>query len=511
MGTKELPANGISVASLRGGVSRAVIAVGAGLVLLALLATSVFRAARLSMVHDECLTYLVVSSENLWWATTLNHHLLNTWCMQCAAWLFGPTELAMRSHSLLAHALYLVSSVLVLRYVGTGAARVAGFALLNLNLFTLDFMCLARGYGMGVAFQLFGLFMLLRALHSRSRMQVIVSVALAILSASAAVLANFSFVNFFLPAAVVGVALLLTRARAAQSRTATWVPVAVTLAVVGGVLVFVLLRVLAFQLGEIRWGERGDLLMRIVRSLVDAWLYRTDCPAWMPVVGTWVVFSLSIGVVACAIWNGARRRAIGSLELVVLIGVGSLALTAGQYLILNTVVPTERYSLFFLPTWLLAVTLALGEVGSLRRPAWLAWTANAVAVTLAAVAVLRFLTGFSSSSTYTWRYDAHSRDVLHRIDADRRERYPDQQISVGNYWAFEPSLNYYRKSLEYDWMKPATQSPTTNAPVGETGHHYLYVLEWQRYGIPENTYSMMQHYPESGTSLLRVEGDRKSE
>lgn len=512
MGATELPANYIRVASLRRGASRAAIAVGAGLVLLALLATSAFRAASISMVHDECLTYLVVSSENLWWATTLNHHLLNTWCMQCAAQLFGPTELAMRSHSLLAHALYLVSSVLVLRYVGTGAARIAGFALLNLNLFILDFFSLARGYGMGMAFQLFSLLMLLRAFDGVAGPRLLIAVALSFLSASLSVLANFSFVNFFVPATVVGLALLLVRARRGPSRAASLLMAVAVLAGAAGLLAFVLRQVLALKsLGHLSWGERGDFVMRLSRSLVETWLYRADYAEWMPAIGVWTVLLLVAGASLGAAYRGLCRRCIGTLEIVVLIGLGSLSLTVGQYLVLGTLVPTERYALYFVPTWILAVTLALGVAGSLRRPAWLSWTASAVAVSVATVAILRFLTGLGFSSTYTWRYDAHSRDVLEQIDADRRHRYPGQQISIGNYWAFEPSLNYYRKSLGYDWMRPATQSPTTNAPVGETGHQYLYVLEWQRYGVPEKTHSLMKYYPESGTCLLRIEAERKSE
>ena len=116
-----------------------------------LLASSIYRASTFPFVHDESLSFTIVNGEPGWGASP-NNHLLNTFLMRLCSTLFGNSELSLRAPNILAHVLYLVSSILLLRRLQHVLLQVVGFVFLNLNPFMLDFFFLARGYGLALGF-----------------------------------------------------------------------------------------------------------------------------------------------------------------------------------------------------------------------------------------------------------------------------------------------------------------------------------------------------------------------
>ena len=127
-----------------------------------LLACSIYRAATYSFTHDESLSFAIFSWRPAVGDTT-NHHLLNTWAIQCCSMLFGNSEFALRLHTLVAHGIYLAAGLALLKRLRHPVLQLSGFVLLNLNPFLLDFFFVARGYGMSLAFEMTAIFMLVRA------------------------------------------------------------------------------------------------------------------------------------------------------------------------------------------------------------------------------------------------------------------------------------------------------------------------------------------------------------
>jgi hypothetical protein len=481
-------------------------AIGLSMVAAALLVVSAFRAAGAGFTHDEAASYDIVTREASRYANSLNNHLLNTWCMSASSSLFGTSELALRAHTVLAHALYLVCSVLVLRHVETRSARVAGFALLNLNLFVLDYMFLARGYGMAMAFQLLSMLALLNAAGRGTSHGTIKLLAVAIGAAGLAVLANVSFLNYLLPACAVAAILAFRQRSAIKWRKGTIAAIAAALAILGAMVSIAVYRVFeTWEQGQLSWGKKGDVVVPVLRSLVRAWIHEPEPAGGMVLAMVLAVAVLMTGAVACAVWRAFRTRTFGNLEWVVLIGIGSIVLTVIQHRVLATALPAERHGLVFVAPWMLAVALALGRVGADCRSRWSAAIPTSLCVAITAVMCVRFVTGLDMGQTYTWPYESNSKDAMRRIDEDRRVRFPDESVSVGITWALEPSMSYYRQTLGYTWMNPLVQAENSTAPIGETGHQYLYVFDWQRYSLPEDDHSIMMLYADSKTVLLRVE------
>jgi hypothetical protein len=163
-----------------------------------LLASSIYRAATGPFTIDESLSFAIFSWDPSWGAKA-NNHLLNTWLMQWCSRLFGNSELALRLPNVLAHGVYLGCALALVRRVRSAGLQIVGFVLLNLNLFLLDFFSLARGYGLALAFELLSLYWVVRGFTEEPRWNLGKYPYLSISAASLAVLANFSFLDYYLP------------------------------------------------------------------------------------------------------------------------------------------------------------------------------------------------------------------------------------------------------------------------------------------------------------------------
>jgi len=463
-----------------------------------LLAISLAKAHSAGVTHDECLTFEIVKS-NEQFANTLNHHLLNTWCMTVGAGWFGSSELALRVHSVLAHVMYLVVSALILRRATSVPARIAGFALLNLNLFALDFFFLARGYGMALAFELLSLYLLLKGGEASRNRSPLPWMSGAAAAGALSVLANYAFINYYLPACAVGAAIVLRHAWRSPRRAWDWAWTIVIGFLVATFVAVVLMRMFKLRgSGEMYWGGEGGFVSTVIGSLVDTWIYAPAHPRWMTVAGTTVVTVMACAVLACALHMLWRNRRWTALQWVVAIGLGSVSLTIAQRMALGTPFPIERHALYFIPPFAVGVALALSAGQTQDRASWIRAASATAALLIASVMAVRFGTALNLEHSLTWRYDAYSKDALERVDRDRCERFPDEEIRVGAYWALEPSLNYYRSLRAYQWMQTVVRdSLETGSP------HYIYACAQDAPRLTKGGYGILHSYPESGTALLR--------
>lgn len=112
---------------------------------LALLGSSVYRAATLAFGHDESVSFAIFTSDRF--SRTANHHPLNSALMRWCSMLFGNSELSLRLPNVLGHGLYLLSTLALVKRLRDPVLQAFGFVLLNLNLFLPS--TFSRPAGMG--------------------------------------------------------------------------------------------------------------------------------------------------------------------------------------------------------------------------------------------------------------------------------------------------------------------------------------------------------------------------
>lgn len=172
----------------------------------------VVRAIRVPLTFDEAGTYqryLAADFVSIFDFELATNHFLNTVLAKACYLAFGDTEVALRAPNLVGYAMYAGFSVLLLRALTRRVIMFAGFLLLNLNPYLLDFFGLCRGYGLSLGFLMGALFFFFRFLGRLSSGQAACrQLSLSLGFACAAVLANLTILNVFIAIAGVSIAVL---------------------------------------------------------------------------------------------------------------------------------------------------------------------------------------------------------------------------------------------------------------------------------------------------------------
>ncbi len=485
----------------------AVLYIGAGL---ALVAYTIARAARVPFTHDESLTFLNAVAQPIGRVVGLafrdpNNHALNTWSMYLADRLFGPSEIALRSPNLTAHALYLVSSAFLARRIAPRASGFAVFALLNLNPFLLEFFSLARGYGLALGFVMASISVALEAILSEGPLRALSLGCVSLALASLAVLSNYALGFFYLSLGpVLAAAFLLSAWRVASNAEQPSILVhrrSLALGLAAAFLWNGLL--LGLSAGRELIYLRGSGLLYVGGT--SLWhdtllsLIRDSLPGlpWIgPAVQGTVVVVLLLGA-----WSLFRiillRRlsldrigwaALGSL----LPGWAAIMLLAANLLEVNVV--EGRSALFLVPLFGAMTGFVLLEVQRLFPRAR---SVGPVFLLIILVVALPNL-GLSAnlSTTTVWHYDADTRDMLADLAAEVSAG-PSRPVRLGIDWWFEPTINFYRVTRPLAWLEPATRA----GPEGEYDYYYLTPASLSQ--ITGCQLAPIRTYPETGNVLAR--------
>jgi hypothetical protein len=176
------------------------------------------RAARVPLTYDEAASYIryidtafpSVFDTNCFSIFTFEvatNHFLNTLLTKLCWVVAGGGELVIRMPNLIGYAIFMCFSLLILRRRARPVIAFAGFALLNLNPYVLEFFSLSRGYGLSLAFLMGAIFFLFRFLERlQTRDGACRDSSRALVFTCGAVLANFALLNVYL--AVFGVVLV---------------------------------------------------------------------------------------------------------------------------------------------------------------------------------------------------------------------------------------------------------------------------------------------------------------
>jgi len=463
----------------------------AALVLLAaLLATNLYRAATQSIVHDEALTwqiYLTGPASTIFQYYDANNHFLATILFRISTALFGVSEFSLRLPTLLAGAwLFWTVFRLTTLIFGNGWLSLIGCAVLTLNPILLDFLVAARGYGLAIAGLFWALFQMLLWFQERSASvadgQLRKRLWKAALGCAIAVAANLTFL---FPTFVLAVAFCVLIRRAANATAVDDAPARalqsntrkkqkkvkpdVPRTKAAGPLVHFLVPVIVLALvyllaAPIELARTQDFYvgantaLASLRNLAEvSFAYRNSSilqaaqPAWMNMA----LIILPLATVASLIAAGRLLRKgnpptpLGLATILASISViGSALLLAAAHLLSGIPYPIDRTGIYFVPLALLSA-LGLARILLDRRDTlrWAGWAIVLVLVLFIGV----FAAEWNVSSFYVWRYDADSKRIFEAIESSPR---PAGQVRLGVSWVLEPALNFYREERMATWMAP---------------------------------------------------------
>jgi hypothetical protein len=160
--------------------------------------------------------------------------------------------------------------------------------------------------------------------------------------------------------------------------------------------------------------------------------------------------------------------------------------------------PVDPIALFYIPLAAVAIMFLIDETIAGAGRTTIGLTSVCVALLLAGSVGHLFRT-VNTERTFTWAYDADTKNAITDILGYRSSRGATSRIKVGNNWIFEPTLNFYRLTLSYDWLSPATRVDL-NSPDNDVV--YCYPEDLKDYPLP---YTILKRYPLTQTVLVRIE------
>jgi hypothetical protein len=455
----------------------------------------VIRAWTLSFTHDESFTYTRQVHESFSWILLserrdANNHPLNTLAMKLADGLFGSSEIALRSMSVLAFFVYAAALVLALRRVQQWPIRLAGLSLGLVNPYVLDFFSLARGYGLALAMVATSMVATIEYVE-RPRPRFALA---ALVCAGLAVLANYATLACYL-AVLLAIGLTHLVPRPPRPRTFPFRSLLATvgLPTAGVALLAVIPLVRLRSAGALYFGGHDGFWQDTARSLVSSSLYRRGFDELDDVLTAVVALTVVAGAVASAIvvWRRHLPPHVTAFTLLVTPGVVSVA----QHLVLDVPYLIERTALFFVP--LFAVWLAFATDALVRRPR----LGSLVAVGAAAVAssaAINLATAANVSYALDWRFDASTESAVHDLDRLRGGR----SIRLGASWHFEPTINFYRETRRLAWLGALPYS--CRAECLAPGSDYYFVTGADIDAIARRGGRVVRAYRRSGAVLAEV-------
>jgi hypothetical protein len=469
-----------------------------------------YRALSQSITHDEAITYNSFVDAPLRHLVThfdANNHLLNSLLCRVTTAVCGTSELTLRFPSLCGGLLYLCVVVALCRYaLGNGPIFLLAVAALVLNPFVLDYLSVARGYGLALGLFLCGLYQLVRYLGdvtAEAAVQVNTKrLPLAATLLALAVFASLTFAVIVVATAAVFVILVLVPAKVRERRTNAvcttedlwrhFVRPAVAWCAVLAIFVFKA-RPHHFYVGE-------ESLRSSFLGLIDA-SFAHDGPPWpwstnpaalahtMDGLATWgapLFLALVAALCGQTVWTWRRHGwdpcRVAKQDWLLLFWGGTLLLALATLVALHSLLgmkyPQERTGIYLCPM--------IGLVGIALVARWLRDKRQRIGVAILAGVLLLSLTAqfavqFTAGPYRTWRYDAASRRVFDTVQQTRGDG-EGQQLTVACHWLNAPSLEFYRRMYRATWLKIVPLGP-----AAMHSDHYVLPLTGVHVGQPLTT------------------------
>lgn len=472
----------------------------------ALLITTIYRAATQAISHDEAVMFEWFQSgpwSQLFGSEFGNHHPLTVLFSRLAIGIFGLSEFSQRLPSLVGGALYFYAIFRICAFLlGEGALFLLGVAFLSLNPFLLDYLCLARGYSLGLAFFMYAMYQLMlylsatRGAESPNRLLNKAGIAVG-LSIGCNVIMIF-------PTGALGLAffaILITewmlaksapvesaaaaeegrkkkkeRKRKARSAAtvdgarSAWqamIHLAVPALVVAGIIVTLPRKLVYLEEGYLGPPSLFAILEGIVRpSLLHSARGQLGLGALVPpdllarMVTYFVAPVVLLGLVMLTIavfYELARGRSFDALpetdRMLLLLGVtmpAALLLIVVSRYVFAQPYPEMRTVLYWIPLFGLA---SLTLVKRLLAGSRAQQAGAAAAIALMVLCVVQFATQFNTRYYAEWAYCAATKDMMEIIRAQHAAK-PDARVRVGGSWELEPGINFYRAMWQLTWMEP---------------------------------------------------------
>jgi len=445
-----------------------------------------------SYLHYAHTSFLDIISFSDWYT---NNHILNSLLMKYAEVLFGSSEISLRLPNILLFVVYMVYSFLLFRD-SDRLVVLAVFILLCTNPGMVDLFGLARGYGLSYGFLLMSLFHFIRYFQNRKSKDIVffhIASMLAVLSSFTMLISYAALmVIYFITDFISNRVFLKKKYSFFKSVKVHIIPV-----VLIAIILYEPVR-RVFMRSELNFGGKEGFYSNTVSDLIKNLFHGIEIsPAWMivaQIIITAVVLAGSV-IIARMFFKKDDRSFFQHTGLFItnlLIIFISLAILF-QHLILGTDYPIARFSLFLFPVFIVYFGFLLSYLSEKNK--------NLVVVSGLCLALLsagRFVYKADLRSCSEWRFDMETKNMIRMVSDDHDATKAETvDVRLGINWLFEPTVNFYRETLQLDWLLPVDRRGFT------AEDDYIYTFRDELTGFPNDKYEVVHEFESVNTVLIK--------
>ena len=412
------------------------------------------RAFNLSITHDEAISIIYhaqagVSDIFQYSGSILaNNHLLNTLLIKFSINIFGFSEFAARLPALIGAFFYLIGIFALVKYLfPLGLFFQAIFIIVfSVNPFVLDFLSLARGYSLALAFFIWGLVYWLHWLNEGCEIKKRKLLLYTSLLLSFSVFSNLAFLNLYLAFLAVTLIFVL-RAKAMSGlvffkylSSVYFYPILPFTLFLFSIYFQPIKRMIEAK--ELYFGGNTSFLADTIHSLVEFSFYNIE---YLHINVSSMIQILSIAIILFfALFSYVvcikKKRIKDNYLLIILFVLFSWFSVESQFFLFGTKYIIGRAALFFIPLFylLFAIFIKIYTENSLKYKSFIEFGSIFVCLLL----FVHLLFSLNFYSVYSWKYDAKSKNVMSEIQELIKDGYDIKTIGASQ--EFWPSLNFYK-------------------------------------------------------------------
>ena len=457
-----------------------------------------YRAATLSFTIDESISFNVFVPLKFmdivsYKIASSNHHMINTLCMKFMSMIFGSSEFSLRFPSLLSHLFYIIFTYKIVKKISSPNLVLAGFLLLNLNPYMLDFFSLARGYSLAVTFSVGSIFFLLSYIDDNKDKYIIWSLIFAML----ATLSNFPLLIYYLSLiSIINLywigSLNIFKLKEVLKKN---IPVFIC-SILLIIIMFEPIRKLV-KYKEFYDGGLNGFWADTVGSLISATLYEQPYQQIASVFLKYFIGVSSLAMIITLTYNFYIRKwriLTEGLTLAIILLFLPCIVTIAQHIILKSNYLINRMALFLIPIFFFSILLLISNFTKSLK--WKILTMIFIYV-VAGAFTFHTIKSLNTSCALYWRFDADTKKMLSDLDIQVK-KVNLCSVKLGVMSLYEPAINFYRKTKKYAWLEKVTKDG-----YRDMNYNYYYLGDSSMNYINSRNLSVIKHYSISNSCLVR--------
>jgi hypothetical protein len=435
------------------------------LIAIVLLIYNIIKAIQVPFYWDEIYTYLRYVKPGIFILNEYdrmdaNHHLLNTWLIQCFIKLFGLHEFVLRLPNILSFVVYASFAVRFSTQFQSYVFQIGCFIILLLNPFVNDYFCLARGYGISMALMLGSLFfvhMFIRENYEKK------FAFLSLLFASIALLANFSLINYVLILLFIYVVFVLSNLKVHFKKPSEFYQFLLSLIVPIAILLFTTPIILKLKkAGALFIGKNNGFWQDTMLSLIQRFLYQPKEMFWMNLsIKIGLLFILSIGIIVLI--NTIKNKAFNTYMKfqvgLMLIFLFCVLANIFQNKFMDVLYGIGRTAMYYYPLISLASIFIIYNLSKIKPT-----IARFILAFIVLFFSLNYTYNLNTHYAIEWQAEGDAKLMVEDLrQFYLKEKNRTDEIIVGMTFPYHDDLTFYKEIHHLNWLNYVQDELAFNA------------------------------------------------